>query len=237
MATISNTTRFPLGRPQITAEQIRGSLQQLERAFYTRWISLISLGSIVTMLGPILIGSIIWGKQFSVTYTGSVQSWTFCVGEASLIVLPILFLIEWLTRGKLVEDAADSMGDMGMMRFSPYMGRGMGGLIVLEICLWGPRIVIAGTKRIAEMSKHAAADRSIAAEMLHLLVLRGEGISTGELYVLVQNRDDLFSGVLAYLLFFDLIGVAKAGDRAWLAGSAMRELKLNAISATNPSPR
>ena len=90
------------------------------------------------------------------------------------------------------------------------------GLVLVELCLWGPRMVIAGAKKLHHLGRHRGADRALAAELLAALANRGEGMPTAELYPLAHGRDDAFGDSLAYLLFHDLIGISKSGDRAWL---------------------
>ena len=102
------------------------------------------------------------------------------------------------------------------------------GLVLVELCLWGPRMVIAGTKKLHHLGRHRGADRALAAELLAALANRGEGMPTAQLYPLAHGRDDAFGDSLAYLLFHDLIGISKSGDRAWLLSEARRSLRLEA---------
>lgn len=212
--------------PELSVEQMRDKLLAMERSFRARWLGLIVLGACATMFGPLVIGSIAWGGQFSAHHVGPIRPWMVMVGVTSAIMLPILFGIEWLTRGKLLESAADAYGEMGSWRYVTGANRGMAGLVFFEICLWGPRMVIAGSKKIAGQSKHADADRNVAATIVRAFALRDEGINTGELFTLSGGNDAIFGDALAYLLFLDLIGISKAGDRAWLLSQARRALDL-----------
>jgi hypothetical protein len=223
-----STTRQTVYRkpgPSITVEQVAARLREMERSFRTRWIGLLALGAVAAMIAPVIIGSIMYGGQFSVRHVGPIHSWTAMVGRVAIFALPILFGLEWITRGKLLEDAAESYSEAeGLARFG--MGRGMAYIIFMEVCLWGPRMVIAGTKKIAGQGKHAGADRNVAAAIVHAFVINDGGMSTGQLYPLAGGNDDVFSDVLAYLMFFDVVDISKKGDRAWLCSDAQKALKL-----------
>jgi hypothetical protein len=228
---------MPPSRPQtayrppasrLTAEQVADKLRRNESAFRTRWIILIALGAIVTMLVPLVIAALKWSAQ-AMRRNPPPQSFMMIAFQVCAIALPIFFLLEWITRGKLMEKTAETVGDLGLSsgaRLMPGVGRGVAVIAFIEFCLWGPRMVIAGSKRIFGMSRHRGADRALAGKMLHALIVKGEGLPTAKLYPLADGRDDAFSDALAYLLFFDLIGISKTGDRAWMLGDAKRTLKL-----------
>jgi hypothetical protein len=212
----------------VTPEQLADKLRRNERSFRTRWLTLIALGAMVTMILPLLISSLMWITQFSSRRGGPPETWMFITFKVCAVALPVLLLLEWLTRGKLMEKTAETVGGMGPVvpRVVPGVGRGIAIVAFIEMGLWGPRMVIAGTRRIFGISKQAGADRALAAKMLHALLVRGEGLPTAQLYPLANGRDDAFGDALGYLLFFDLIGISKAGDRAWMLGDAKRTLKL-----------
>jgi hypothetical protein len=195
----------------------------MEGSFVARWTLLVALGSLFCLLGPVIVGSFIWLKQFQ-TRGMAMHSWLFRVAQTGVFFLPILFLIEWATRGKLLEEGAEALGAGSRLPVGRQAAQGM---VFLEMCLWGPRMVIAGTKKLYNLSKHRGADRNLAADMLAMLVNAGQGIPSAQLYPLAKNNDDAFSDALAYLLFHDLIGISKTGDRAWLLSEAKRTLGVN----------
>src|SRR5207245_712297 len=93
--------------------------------------------------GPVLFGTLIWLKQFDARGSGEIHSWTNRVFLTGVIFLPILFLIEWATRGKMFEEGAEALGDSARL---PGVRGAAQGLVLVELCLWGPRMVIAGAK-------------------------------------------------------------------------------------------
>lgn len=212
--------------PQITVEQVETRLREMEKAFRIRWISLMILGALATMFGPVAFGTLIWIGQFNGRRSAPPLPLVQVIGRTAMVLLPILFLVEWLTRGKFMENTAESLEEMGGWRYMPGVGRGITAAVFFEVCLWGPRMVIAGTKKIAGQAEHAAADRAVAATMVHAFATRDSGINIGELFTLTNGRDDVFGDVLAYLLYFEVIGMSKNADRVWMLSDAQRALKL-----------
>jgi hypothetical protein len=225
-------TRAPASltaKPRISVDDCQSRLAAMQRDFRARWIGLLALGAIVCMIGPVVIGSAIWAKQFGrrrgVVLGHAAHSWVACVGMTALWFLPILFVIEWLTRGKLLESVTDAAQDS----YHPlFAGRALGGAFFVEVCLWGPRMVIGGTRRILDQSKHAGADRLLCAKIVHALAIRGEGAATAELFRHADGRDIAFGDALGCLMFYDVIGISKNGDRAWLLSEAKKTLHLDA---------
>jgi hypothetical protein len=212
-------TRF-IGAPRHTAESILPKLKALDRSFRTRWFALLIAGAVVSMIGPVIFGTLFWMRQFGGRHVLVQHSWWWHVGFVCLWFLPILFFIEWITRGKLLENTVEETSDMG--RF--IAGRAVAGAVFVEICLWGPRMVTGGVRKQFGLSRHRHADRALAAAMLAELLNRGDGLPIGDLFALAQNRDDAFSGSLAYLMFHDLVDISKTGDRVWLLSEGKKEL-------------
>ena len=211
-------------RRAVTSPEMFAQLRRLEGGFRARWSLLILAGAAFCLIGPVLFGTFIWLHQFQERRSaGTEYSWLNRVIVTGLVFLPILFAIEWATRGKMLEEGAEALGDS--MRLPGVRGAGQG-LVILEMCLWGPRMVIGGTRKLLGLSQHRRADRALAAEMVATLANRGEGIPTAQLYPLAKNDDAAFGDALGYLLFHDLIGISKAGDRAWLLSDARRALRL-----------
>lgn len=212
-------TRF-IAAPRHTADTILAKLKALDKNFRVRWFALFMLGAIVSLFGPIIFGSLFWMRQFGRHHVSMHHSWLWHVGFTCLWFLPILFFIEWVTRGKLLENTVEEVDGMG--RF--IGGRVVAGAVFVEVCLWGPRMVSGGVRKQFGLSRHRRADRALAAAMYAELLNRGEGLPIGELFVLAQNRDEAFSDALAYLMFHDLVDVSKSGDRVWLTSEGKKTL-------------
>jgi hypothetical protein len=226
MSAATTTTRYASSAAaRQTTQTVLPRLTKLDASFRGRWFGLMILGALVSMIGPVIFGTAVWLRQFKGEGVGigDVQHpWLWHVGVVCLWFLPILFLIEWVTRGKLFDNAVEGAGDMPMF----VAHRAVMGAFLVEMCLWGPRMVTGGCRRQFGLSGHRGADRTLAAAMLAELLNRGQGMPTGELYMLAKGRDDAFAGAMAYLLFHDLIDVSKDGDRAWLRSEAKKALAL-----------
>ncbi|MEA2709530.1 MAG: hypothetical protein QOF78_2131 [Phycisphaerales bacterium] len=218
---MGTATRFTA--PRQTTQTVLPKLTKIDTGFRGRWFALILAGAIVSMFGPIIFGSAIWLRQFRGAGVGigeKYHSWWWVVGMTCLWFLPILFFIEWITRGKLLDSAVEDVGDMP--RFVAH--RAVAGAFFVELCLWGPRMVTGGVRKQIGLTTHRHADRTLAAAMLAELLNHGEGMPIGKLYVLAKNDDHAFSTTLAYLMFHDLVDVSKKGDRVWLLSEGKRTL-------------
>jgi hypothetical protein len=216
------TTRY-IAAPRQTLDTVLPKLKKLDASFRGRWLALLFVGALVSMIGPVIFGSAMWIRQYRAggVGIGIVQhAWWWHLGMVCLWFLPILFLVEWLTRGKLMEDTVAEAGDMP--RF--IGGRMVAGAFFVEMCLWGPRMVTSGVRKQIGLTSHRHADRTLAASMLAELLNRGEGMPTGDLYVLAKNDGDAFESSLAYLMFHELVDISKSGDRVWLLSEGKKTL-------------
>src|SRR2546430_6753041 len=127
-------------RGPTTASDLRAKLARMEQSFLARWLLLVLAGAAFCLIGPVLFGTLIWLHQFG-ERGGEIHSWLNRVVVTGVIFLPILFLLEWATRGKMFEEGAETLGDS--VRLPGVRGAAQG-LVIVEMCLWGPRMVIAG---------------------------------------------------------------------------------------------
>lgn len=219
----TTTTRFTSPSARQTPQALLPKLRKLDAGFRARWLVLMVVGAAVSMIGPVLIATWLWLREFRSggVGIGDVQhSFAWHLGVASACFLPVLFAVEWLSRGRLVDDAFEDTKDDG----ADWAGRVVAGAAILDMCLWGPRMVTGGARRLLGLRRHRAADRALAAAMLAELFNRGQGMPVAELFTLAKDRDEAFSAALAYLMFHDLIDISKNGDRAWVVSEAKRTL-------------
>jgi hypothetical protein len=214
-------TRY-VAAPRHSADTLLPKLKKLDTSFRSRWFALLILGAIVSMIGPVIFGTLFWMRQFGRRHSGEYHTWLWEVGMVCVWFLPIMFFVEWVTRGKLLENTVEETSDMG--RF--VAGRMVAGAVFVEVCLWGPRMVTGGVRKQIGLTRHRHADRALAAAMISEMANRGDGLPIGELFALAQNRDDAFGDALAYLMFHDLADVSKSGDRVWLCSDGKKALGL-----------
>jgi hypothetical protein len=227
MASVQPTPRRPIIGPRLSHEQFVAYLQRMERGFSTRWTMLLIGGAIVTLFGPVAIGSIVWLAQFGRHAPGEIRSWSDIVLTVACIVIPIQFLLEWLTRGKLIETVAEGLAEASSPLTYAIRGRATVGIVFIEMCLWGPRMFNAAWGKLLAAGRQKHADRAVAAKILGTLFDR-EGLTTAELMSQTTKDADAFGSALGYLMFHDLIGISKSGDRAWILSDAKRSLEKSA---------
>jgi hypothetical protein len=207
-------------------------LKKRDASFVARWITLAILGFLVLWVGPLVVGTIAFLARMREHQT----PWLTCFLCSCLIVLPILFFFEWLTRGKFFDNTVETLGDLGGygvyggMYAYAVRGRLAVGAMAVEICLWGPRMVIAGFRRIAALARVKPTDHAPAANVLAQLLRQEEGLPTATVMTGAQLDPDTFSHALAYLTFHEITDISKDGSRLWVLSEARKKLLAAASS-------
>ncbi len=158
------------------------------------------------------------------------------IGIPSLAVGPaIIALLFWLERrwgANYLKDAAHWSGvtgsSGGLITMSMPQWQAMAGMyggdpdvvgaIYLEICLWGPRMVLSALDKIRR-----AVNRPRASAILADLRDREHGLTLDQL----QHPDEdtgQFLVALAYLLTYDWIAASRDGKKVWIGSDSRRIL-------------
>jgi hypothetical protein len=226
---ITVTRRADAPSPGVDPARLAAVLKRGDGSFVARWIILAILGFVVLWIGPFIAATIAYVLRMRDNYT----PWLTCFFWSCLIGLPILFFFEWLTRGKFLDNTMEGLGDIrgygmyggaGMTSAFYLRGRIAAGALAVEICLWGPRMVIAGFRRIAALMRVKPKDHAPAAAVLAPLMRQEEGLSTGAAMTQARLDPDDFSAALAYLSFHEIVGMAKDGSRIWVLSDARKKL-------------
>ena len=152
-----------------------------------------------------------------------------------LVTWPFLFRYEIQAQGGLGKDLSEEFAAAEMEKKTPPSFKHLGtlGLALarqrppmtglLEFFLIGPQLVVSAMRklRIRRLSEKASVDRIIRVCEI-LLKLQG-GAATEKLLEAKETPEQL-SEVLAYLLFFEWIGVANDGTRVWILTEAKKVL-------------
>jgi hypothetical protein len=198
-----------------TTAHIEQSLRAHERRFRLGIIALLIGGAALALVGPIIVGSLVFLKQFRRGHVAS-MSWFAAVGITAFFVVPLIFAIEFATGGKFIDDFAETMADR------PFTVRRAGsGAVFLEVFLWGPRMIIAAFRRVSGINACKGHDRALAAAMLGKLLMRDESMPAGEVF---DATNPAAVASLTYLTFYDWIDISKAGDRIWILSEARKRL-------------
>lgn len=201
---------------------IAARMRRLDGAFRTRWTGLMFLGFVVVWIGPAIFTLMFWNLQlvFQGYPTEPLVMFAWCCG----VGIPLLFLLEYATRGQFY-DAPDAPSPDSMGGDSPASRAGAYALVV-EISLWGPRMVITGFKRLRDEGRFGNAARKTGAQIATCLLNSEEGaLNSGQIFTECKVDGELFADALAYLTFHDRVGISKDGLRIWIASEARRRLE------------
>lgn len=209
----------------LSTKQCAQRLTDAERAFRSRWLALTLAGFAVLWVGPALIATVLYVLQHQ--NGGTPKPWGTVFTIAAVIVIPLAFLVEYLTRGMFVEDAVEHMDDVAL----PALHRGTATVMLIEVALWGPRMMIGGISRLLKEAGVGTKARPAAAQVLHQLAKRDDGMPAGELVSTTGLSPESFGDALVYLTFHEWVDISKDGSRIWLLAAARKRLKASAAAS------
>jgi hypothetical protein len=202
-------------------------LRHEDLMFRVRWLCLLGAGLAMLWAVPALLSWIYCALRSGAGTLAS--SWPVTLVCCAAVVIPILFGIEYVTRGKFLEEVFDEVDFLGgTSRFSRgffyswYEGVGL--IIVVEIFLWGPRMTLAAIRHLGAASKFSTLSFAAAAAILRVLLGEEGGQSAAEIMTRAGLQPSVFSDALAYLAFHDYIGIADDGTWVWLNSDARKRM-------------
>ena len=149
--------------------------------------------------------------------------------------MPWLYRKEIQAQGGLLNDVCDSFNRAAFSKETPPTFKHVGllgdalarnrtpltGLV--EFFLIGPNLVVAGLRKLKlrGLSKDANQDRIV--KVVEMLCKLQGGAATDKMLE-EKEPPQQFSRVLAYLLFFDWIGIADDGSKVWMLTEARKGL-------------
>ena len=202
-------------------DRVLGYLYRHERRFRSRWMTLMVLGFGALWLGPLIAATLIW--MLELRAGGLPDSWGYLF-MWSTAVIPLLFALEWSTRGAFLDDSVGAMGGEDNMSAS-FSHRGLSSLALLtEISLWGPRIILTAIKRLAGASRLGRNPQRPAAAILATLLAREDGMRCASVMTRAGLDADAFGDGLAYLLYHEWVDLSKDGLQMWILSDARRRI-------------
>ena len=193
------------------------------------------VGVFVSFLAPLILASIICNAAWRVARVD--LSWALVFVFTSVVLIPLLYLLEHRTRGRFFEDEARAMAiDHGAKASSHgewmYRSDRAAWAFYIEVFLFAPRVTFEGLADLRSIRNLGAANMERAADLVELL-LAGEGsFATAKLRQPLDNPRD-FALVLNFLQFHDWIDISKDGKRVWLRTEAKRALGGEELGATS----
>lgn len=213
-------------------DRIRAQLRKRDSMFFVKTYSQLAIGAIASLIAPAII--LIFSQIICWLWRWNC-SWWIILLAGTIATLPWLYRKEIQAQGGLLDDVRDSFNRAAMAKESPPSFKHVGllgdalarnrtpltGLV--EFFLIGPNLVIASLRnlRLRQLSRDAEQER-IAKVVDALCKLQG-GAAPDKLLE-EKEAPQQFSRVLAYLLFFDWIGIADDGSKVWMLTEARREL-------------
>lgn len=195
--------------------------------FRVRWLCLLAAGLVMLWAVPALISWIVYAVRSGAGT--ATMSWPVTLVCCAGVVIPILFGIEYVTRGKFLEEVfeeADVLG--GGSRFSRSFFyswyEGIVVVLLIESFLWGPRMTLAAVRHLRAASKFSTLSFAAAAAVVRVLLGEDGGQSAAEIMTRTGLHAVVFSDALAYLAFHDYVGIAEDGTWVWLNSDARRRL-------------
>jgi hypothetical protein len=168
------------------------------------WIMLVS-GVLALLLGPAIVAAVFAAMQTQFARHSFVAASAAFASAAALFSPPLLWL-ERMTRGQWFEEDARN----GAATAVPVAG-------VLELLLWGPRMIVAGLQRRRQtVSANILTDA--AATVAYLRHFADAGVGTHELPTVNP------APVLRYLASRNWVAISEDGSRVCLLAEARRAL-------------
>jgi hypothetical protein len=213
-------------------EKIRTHLQQRHSNFFLKNYLQVMLGLALSLMAPVALFFFIWVLAWC---WGKYLPWGWGLLISTAVVWSFLYRFEIQTQRGLGREITDEFIAAEQEKKTPPSFRHLGTLGValarqrppmtslLEFFLIGPQLVVSSVRklRIRRLSENASIDRIIrVCEILQKL----QGGAAPEKLLEEKETPAQLSEVLAYLLFFEWIGVATDGTKVWMLTEAKKVL-------------
>jgi len=225
-------------------EKIRTQLQLRHSNFFAKMYVQVMLGLAISMAAPVALFTFIWVLAH---LWGKDLPWGWGILAATVVTWPFLFRFEVLAQGGLGKDLSEQFAKAEAEAKTPVSFAHLGALGValarqrppmtglLEFFLIGPQLVVSAMRklRIRRLSEKAGIERIIS---VCDILCRLQGGAVTEKLLEPPETPGQLSEVLAYLLFFEWVGVATDGTKVWLLTEAKKVLGVQApVKASSTS--
>lgn len=210
---------------------IEGALQRRRSLRLLLAIAAIALGAPLSLLGPLVLGTLFWTA--SCLWFETLYSWCWFFFPLVAVALPLLFRLELKTGGDYLGGTVKDAGppipgttELTMQThlvIGPFAGLGVAAATnprlvpagFVEIFLVGPRLILSGVHRLRHDKRLGNIAQRLAAEIVAKLLSKNEGLRLEQLPKNGADSDQLMSA-LRWLAFYGWIGITEAQDRVYL---------------------
>lgn len=166
------------------------------------------------------------------------SSWLLLVFGLAVFVIPLLFHMEARTGGGYLSDVLRDTQFHGLPGFALISGpareaAAVGTMlanprafssIFVEFFLFGPRMALGGYRQARMARRLSGSDRQRAAVILQRLLAVDGGMPSSSLLQRGETLDALLP-TLAYLVFYQWIGVGHGWERVWIDSESRHKLR------------
>ena len=217
-------------------ERVRVMLVARDAALKAKLVAMFVGGLLTSFVAPAVATLVVmhvqqrWGSQDVFNFVEAALIFLI----ASLTIIPLLYLVEHLTRGRFFEDAVrnhglgDNVNSLGMLHTSSRGEYEMQTTAAtwaayLEIVLFAPRMTMGALRQWRVRHYLGEFNVTRAAEVVHALLAVDGGVHPRAILRDGESPEQLWP-VLLLLTLHDWTGIAKTGDRVWLLSDARRAL-------------
>lgn len=232
------TTRRELALIEARARQLRDILARRAKVRCAVALARLAAGFPLCFVGPLVLGTLFW---FISGQLIGWNPWWWFVGGLSVLMIPLLFRMEFRTGGDYLGSVSRDPGPQlpggEFLTGTGWMIAGMPGMIaanaaaaprtasagLVEVFLLGPRMMVSGARHLRNARRLRAASLDRAVAILWQLVVHEQGVPLERLPVSRDERAEV-AGALAWLAFYDWIGIGEKGAKAILFGDSRKHL-------------
>ena len=229
-----NSLAYRSTKDEARVNRILTRLRNRQAGFWFRIFAKLTFGIPLSFIGPALLACII-NLSLLRARVHDPPAWLTLFWLSCLIVIPILYFIEWYHHGDFFLDTARSQGITSGNHFNAFISysnwryRNAEALSAFytELLLFAPKQVFSAIADLRQRISLTADQIRRAAEVVFDLSTSDTSLPIAQLHRPGESNESLRL-ILQYLQFHDWIDISKTGDRAWLLTTARKCLKLSA---------
>ena len=227
-----NSLAYRSTKDDARVNRILTRIRNRQAGFWFRILAKLALGIPLSFIGPALLACII-NVSLLRARVHDPPAWLTLFWISCLIVIPILYLIEWYHHGDFFLDAARSQGITSGTYFTAFISYSNWryrnaealGAFYTEILLFAPKQVFSAIADFRQRIDLTHDQMRRAAESVYDLSTCDTSLPIAQLHRPGESPES-FRRILQYLQFHNWIDISKTGDRAWLLTTARKKLKL-----------